>query len=333
MDEKAYFKPLHLRGHSTVSLSGRQSPPPKSPVDPRTVHQLANYSFPRSPPPEGPLPPLPEATDSNFLSTKDLQPSAASWASLVDFFRPTSPSPPEAPSASPLPPSDGEAPKKRLELPSLALTMPRALRANPSSTISKFKPRPFNISRPRPSSKHRRDSDLIDLRTGQFVSRSVPTGSRSGVGQKVRGVGDDLVDRVVKATSTKRTEGEETVKRRSGGSMDGWKPLESPTRFRSLSPVEDGSARFSFLPYLPASPPLRDRPSPNPFSDPASLPQRSTFVQPPISPPPARTLLRGHQLAFDPFSDPVPASSSEDYRQGANRSVNPFSTPFDGENE
>ncbi|GAA5951636.1 hypothetical protein JCM3765_005989 [Sporobolomyces pararoseus] len=297
-DEKAYFKPLHLRGASTVSLTGRQSPPPKSPVDLRTVNHLANYSFPRSPAPQGPLPPVPDTFDSGLLHAKNLQPSAASWASLVDFFRPTTPSPELSEPSPHLPAASEPPPKKCLELPTISLTIPRALRSHPSASFSKFKPRPFNISRPRPSSKHRRDSDMVDLRTGQYVSRTLPSGSRAGLGgfgEKVRGVGDDLMDRVVQASTSSREDKDRSVNRRSGGSVNGWHPLTSPPLQRTPSPFEEGSARFSFLPYVPApsSPPHRPTSSANPFSDPSALLTRSSSVQPPISPPPARTLLRG----------------------------------------
>ncbi|GAA5901421.1 pheromone-regulated protein PRM1 [Sporobolomyces salmoneus] len=331
LDEKPYFKPLHLRGHSTVSGSGRQSPPPKSPVDPRTVNQLAQYSFPHSPPPEGPLPPVPPQPQSSdtYLSTKSLQPSAASWASLVDFFRSTSPSPPESSSNPPPPPKDNTS-KKRLELPAISLAIPRALRSKPSSN-SKFNPRPFNISRPRPSSKHqRRDSDMVDLRTGQSVSRSVPGNGFGGFGRKVRGIGDDLME----ATNSGRQREETTARRRTSTSLDGWHPLESPKiADRSSSPPTDTSNRFSFLPYFPphTTLPLDDSmttTTTNPFADPTAVlspPTRSTSIQPPISPPPQRTILRGHQLAFDPFSDSHAMGEPRDNQ----RSKDPFATPFD----
>lgn len=326
-EEKAYFKPLHLRGASTVSLAGRQSPPPKSPVDLQTVHHLANYSFPPSPPPQGPLPPVPNAVDYEMLHTNSLQPSAASWASLVDFFRPTTPHPEPAEPSPPLPPVVEATARRRLELPTITLALPKAFRSN-STSPSKFKPRPFNISRPRPSSKHRRDSDMVDLRTGKYVSRTIPLGSRAGFGgfgEKVRGVGDDLL-----ASTSSREGKDSSVKRRSEGFVEGWYPLPSPPLQRTPSPVEEGSARFSFLPYVPAPSSHLPRvvPPTNPFSDPSTLPTRSTSVQPPISPPPARTLLRGHQLALDPFSDSQsrPLGSTD-------RPINPFAAPFDGVNE
>ncbi|GAA6015773.1 hypothetical protein JCM11491_002474 [Sporobolomyces phaffii] len=324
-DEKAYFKPLHLRGHSTVS--GRHSPTPKSPVDPQTVQRLASYSFPRSPPPEGPLPPAPPNTRPS-LSTKDVQPSAASWASLVDFFKSSPPSDDVVPRSA--------VPNRHPTLPPISLTLPRALRTNP---VSKFKPRPL-ISRPRPSSVQRRDSDLVDLRTGQYVKRAVPTGSRTsrgGAGGVFTGIGDDLMDRI-RAKSTSRNgpdRGERT--RPSQTCFDGWTPLDSPTEPRDCprSPeTDDGSSpRFSFVPYVPAfdpgplSPP---RPALNPFIDPIAAPPpppRSTSRGPTISPRPDPSGSANAVCATDPSSDP---------RDTLNRTrgpVNPFSTPFDGANE
>lgn len=314
-DEKSGFKMFHLRNHSTVS--GRQSPPPKSPVDHHTVHHLANYSFPSSPPLTSPLPPVPTFGPS----TKD-QPSSASWASLVDFFKPTLPTQ----DTTPLPP-----PKKRIDLPSLpamSLAIPRAIRSKTT-----FKPRPL-ISRPRPSSQQRRASDLVDLRTGEYVARSVPPGkARGGVGKRVRGVGDDLMQRV-KGRSIGRVE-EPRRRRRSYEAGTEWEPINDPNPSHPL----DDSPQLSSLPYMPAPFPASAFPSTNPFADPSLLPPRFTSLQPPISPPPPhpyRSSSAFHPYTANPFADSHQARSvtkqTSRYTAGS-RPTNPFATPFDGEDE
>jgi len=320
MDEKSGFKMLHLRNHSTVS--GRQSPPPKSPVDHETVQHLANYSFPSSPPPTSPLPPVPT------LNSSKEQPSSASWASLVDFFKPTLP--PNEPTSLP-------SPKKRIDLPSLpsmSLTIPRAIRSKPT-----FKPRPL-ISRPRPSSQQRRASDMVDLRTGEYVERIVPSGrARSGVGKRVRGVGDDLMQRV---RGRPWSQTEQSWKRRSKNDQaeTGWEELDSSPAFDPSHPLDD-SQQSSSLPYVadPSSP--STLPPTNPFADPSLLPPRLPFSQPPISPPlphPYRSSQTYHPYSSEnPFADSQSALISgtkqpSTYTPGS-RPTNPFATPFDGADE
>ncbi|GAA5872068.1 hypothetical protein JCM16303_000966 [Sporobolomyces ruberrimus] len=303
-DEKAYVKPLHLRGHSTVSLSGRQSPPPKSPIHQETVQHLADYSFPRSPPPQSPLPPVP-VTFATPPVAKSAQPSSASWASLVDFFKST----PEEPLAPPPPP------KKRLKMPEISLAIPQALRTNP---VSRFKPRPL-ISRPRPSSTQRRDSDLVDLRTGQYVSRSVPTGGTRGARMVERSLGfrDELIDRVQAKTTTREAR-PSTARRRSSGSFNGWRPLDFQDPGNSSQRVETESTRFSFLPYVPATSPLPRSPpvlpATNPFSDPSSLPPRPSSS--------ATQSMHPYKAQADRSTEIEPFHPS-----------NPFATPFDGVDE
>ncbi|GAA6064016.1 hypothetical protein JCM10212_005499 [Sporobolomyces blumeae] len=327
------FKPFHLRGGSNVitHVERPRSPSSRSPVDVPTLQHLAEYTFPQPPPRERAAEAPQAEIDSDVAVAPRLEPSAASWASLVDFFRPT----PDEPDSTPPPPSL----KKRLALGSLPsvsrATLPRALRRPtiknpfppPGHPPSRFKPKPLTISRPRPSSRFRRASDLVDLRTGENVSRNVPSSSATSgtlVG-RVRGIGEDIVSRVkAKATSSSGgvERGEDVSASRgrgagAGGGAEGWAELE-PTESRSDARkgtrpcgMDDPSARFSYLPYLP--PPVQPTSRANdPFSDPPT-PSRSVPAGP------------GRDDA-DPFSDVA-------HRVSAPRETNPFATPFDDDDD
>ncbi|GAA5926511.1 pheromone-regulated protein PRM1 [Sporobolomyces koalae] len=277
-EKTTYFKPLHLRSRSTVS--GRQLPPPRSPRDELTVQHLASYSF---------------GSSATHTTNKNAQPSAASWASLVDFFKPTLTSDDNDKAQA----EPETTVKKTLTLPTISLTVPRALRANPGSH---FKPRPF-ISRPRPSPAQRRDSDLVDLRTGEYVSRSIPKGN--GFSQRLRGVGDDIVNQF-KGSSSPRSSASIAQERRIASEAE--RSQVKSMRDRPHT-VIDNSERFSALPYMSArsSLPANDE---NPFADPTRSVHRKQALQPPLSP------------------DPKPSRNPSSFDTRITTSVDPRTNPF-----
>ncbi|CEQ43075.1 SPOSA6832_04973, partial [Sporobolomyces salmonicolor] len=363
-DEKFVFKPFHLRSASTV----RASPPPKSPVDPGTIAHLASYSFPPSPPPNVPHPPPPPLRDQP--GEKGLSPSAASWASLVDFFKPT-PAAAEQLRTGPSPLTDSTT-KRRFDLPNFSppkLSVPIPSLSLPCSLRSRAPSRTDNrpiISRPRPLSK-RRDSDLLDLRTGtSWASRPVPA-ARGGTAREGRGagkwpgVGEDLAAKVKQVGVAAGAGGRQQRPRVDRG--ESWAALPSPTlgEVQGLAapcPVRR-STSVSDVPPLPPAPYPPPPPFlPNPFDDaaaPLGPPSRRPLSQhEPLSPPPApvqtsRSPFRFHPFgrppslppATNPFDDPpaelvaVKAEAKPQpsmYHPGS-RPTNPFVTPFDGEDE
>ncbi|GAA5880772.1 hypothetical protein JCM1840_001368 [Sporobolomyces johnsonii] len=358
-DEKFAFKPFHLRSLST----GRVSPPPKSPVDPHTVAHLASYSFPPSPPPNLPLPPPPPLRDQPGV--KGLPPSAASWASLVDFFKPSTEA--DQPRPGPSPPTDS-TPKRRFDLPNFSppklhvpipsLSLPRSLR---SRSLSPNGNRPI-ISRPRPLSK-RRDSDLLDLRTGtSYASRAIPT-ARGGTTREVRGlgkwrgVGEDLVAKAKEVGVAAGAEGRQK-RQRVDGPGNGWAALPFPTLAESQGIAVPHAVRSPSVNYIPERPsaPYPPPPSlPNPFDDSAAPlqppPRRRLSQKPPFSPPPVPVQTSSNPFLPRPFGSPRPLSRPTNpfddppvalvlvkteakpqpsmYQPGS-RPTNPFATPFDG---
>ncbi|GAA5834088.1 hypothetical protein JCM3766R1_004454 [Sporobolomyces carnicolor] len=228
------FKPLHLRMRSTVSTPcalsrGRSSPPvppPQlvaSPPTPIAANDcLESYSFPRSPlplPPPLPICDLPRfaplASNARETPRGSIRPSAASWASLVDFFRPTTATVCDGPTetASTLATDskkekfdtselddgrdsrrfsneiDGDAPRRRPRQLDLPTAVPRAFfrlssssgneaRRGGNTVVASFtKPRAFETTSSRVvrsssracDERSRRDSDLVDLRTGRYL--------------------------------------------------------------------------------------------------------------------------------------------------------------------
>lgn len=214
------FKPLHLRMRSSVSTPcalsrGRSSPPvppPQlvaSPPTPIAANDcLESHSFPRSPlplPPPLPICDLPRfaplASNARETPRGSIRPSAASWASLVDFFRPTTATVCDGPTetASTLATDskkekfdtselddgrdsrrfsneiDGDAPRRRPRQLDLPTAVPRAFC---NTVVASFtKPRAFETTSSRVvrsssracDERSRRDSDLVDLRTGRYL--------------------------------------------------------------------------------------------------------------------------------------------------------------------
>ena len=309
-EKRAFFKPLHLRSASAHARGGAEPsqayavPPPMSTHPYGAVH----------------------ARDGE-------NPSAASWASLIDYFKPTPPDePPQAPTV--VAPAAERAPPRRsprtLVLPSLAsLPSLRRTPATPSSpSTSRPRLRPFVISRPsRPLSAFR------SMRDSHFASkRAAPPAASAGPSRRASDCaplrGDDAqgerryalpVEAEAAEGASRGARWRSKVAARIGGrgraradegvdgADEGWEEM----RDDDDDEEEEVPAGRGVLPLFPSPPPppqVRAPPA-NPFADP--LGASRTLYAPSSRPPVVPAHVRARAAALQ----------------------SPFATPFDGEGE
>lgn len=285
-EKSAFFKPLHLR---SMSSFGRRHGPVGASTSTLDLHAPSAAA---TVPPPFPAPrPFFSATEQLAVPPRGVSPSARSWASLIDYFKPAQ-VPQEPPASNPFndqPVASTRSPPRVLALSALsAVHLPRITPPSLPRKREGSKLKPL-ISRPRPISafrnlrdshfarrreklERRRESDLVPLRDEaglnerryRFAKGGLAKLGREGRGGEVeRSAAEDEAD-------------------------EGWEEL----------------------PDLHESPP-------NPFADSRAAP---SYPPPPSLPrpatPPGR---RSPPFASRQLISYIPSP----------RPINPFSTPFD----
>ncbi|GAA5844266.1 hypothetical protein JCM9279_001748 [Rhodotorula babjevae] len=304
-EKRAFFKPLHLRSAS-AHARGRAEP-------------AQAFAAP---------PPMSTHPYGASHSRDGENPSAASWASLIDYFKPTPPDEPRAlvAVAHAAEPAQPRRSPRTLVLPSLpSLPSLRRTPATPSSpSTSRPRLRPFIISRPsRPLSAFRsmRDSHFASKRSAPPAGG--PTSRRASDCAPLRGGEAQGERRYVLPVEVGAEEGasrsarwRSKVAARMGGrgraraaegddaADEGWEEVHDDD--------EDG------------------------YDEPAGRGVLPLFPSPPPPPPP-----QVRAPPADPFADPLgasrtlyaPSSRPPVVPQHVRAAQNPFATPFDGEEE
>ncbi|BGO95607.1 hypothetical protein NBRC10512_006775 [Rhodotorula toruloides] len=254
-EKSAFFKPLHLR---SMSSFGRSRAPYGASTSSLDLHAPPAVTSARPEPPSfGATQPFFSPAEQLVVPPRGVSPSARSWASLIDYFKPT-PDQHDQPVSNPF--DDPSAPATRspprtLTLPALsALRLPGVIPPSLPSKRAGSKLKPL-ISRPRPISAFRnlRDSHLARRREKLERRREsdlVPLRNASGANERRYRFG----------------KGAQAAGRRRD--------------LRKLTDELDDDVGWEELPDLHESPP-------NPFADTApSYPRPPSLARP--APPPGR---------------------------------------------
>ncbi|GEM10975.1 plasma membrane fusion protein PRM1 [Rhodotorula toruloides] len=286
-EKSAFFKPLHLRSTSSFGVRGASFGALTSSLD---LHAPpAPTTAPPPPPSFAAEKPYFSAADQLAIPPRGNSPSARSWASLIDYFKPTDQhdQPASNPFDDPSVPSTS-SPPRTLALPALsALRLPRVTAPSLASERDGSKLKPL-ISGPRSVSTFRslRDAQLARRREKLERRREndlVPLRDERGVSERRFRLPGDLAGRV--------------GGRRRGGE-------------RKVTFKVDADDGWEELPDLHESPP-------NPFADTRAEP---SYPRPPSLPRPATPPGR----RSSPLASGQPISHIPSPRR-----TNPFSTPFD----
>ncbi|BGP51676.1 plasma membrane fusion protein prm1 [Rhodotorula kratochvilovae] len=302
-EKRAFFKPLHLRSLSTFGRTrgagdahGGASFPPLQPME----HQHP-YPFDGPYPRGGPYP------------------SSASWASLIDYFKPTPPADASAPSFTSAAEARPHTPPRALALPSLALLSLPSLRRPPASPShrtakgsSRLKPLISRPSRPLSAFRSLRDSHFARA-PRRRASDAAPLRGEDAVGERRYALppsatgGQGWKERIKGRTRDRRA-------RRAGGvadggekADDGWEEMHDEPA-QGEDPCADARGPTTTAAAYPAPPALPS--SADPLADPL-------------------TGAHGRaQSSYAPSSRPLVMRAAPPAR-----GADPFATPFDAVGE